>query len=36
VPVILQGATDTPRTRLASAALALLQARAVTAPTTGN
>lgn len=36
VPVILQGATDTPRTRLASAALALLQARAATAPTTGT
>lgn len=36
VPVILHSATDTPRTRLASAALALLQARAATAPTTGT
>ena len=35
VPVILHGATDTPRTRLASAALALLQARANFALPTG-
>lgn len=34
VPVILNGLTDPPRTRLASAALALLQARAATHPTT--
>lgn len=34
VPVILHSATDTPRTRLASAALALLQARATTASKT--
>lgn len=36
VPVILHSATDTPRMRLASAALALLQARAAPAPTTGT
>lgn len=35
-PVILQSATDTPRTRLASAALALLQARATSLPTSGT
>lgn len=35
-PVILNSATNTPRTRLASAALALLQARAATAPMTGT
>ncbi len=34
VPVILHSATDTPRTRLASAALALLQARTTTASKT--
>jgi phosphotransacetylase len=33
VPVIIQSSTDTPRTRLASAALALLQARTASLPT---